>query len=99
MSWHRIKNGKIVEVMGYEDTIGMFKQLGVMPSPLTATTPEENLADAKRFFHEVLNQGNFSILDEILADDVEFSLPTKARYRVRRRFTATSATSAVPSRI
>ena len=77
MSWHRIKNGKIVEVMGYEDTIGMFKQLGVMPSPLTATTPEENLAIAKRFFNEVLNEGKFSVLDEILADDVEFSLPTE----------------------
>ena len=77
MSWHRIKNGKITEVIGHEDTIGMFKQLGVMPSPLITTTPDENLAIAKRFFTDLLNEGKFSVMDEILADDVEFSLPTE----------------------
>ena len=70
MSWHRIKNGKITEVIGHEDTIGMFKQLGVMPSPLITTTPDENLAIAKRFFTDLLNEGKFSVMDEILADDV-----------------------------
>lgn len=76
MSWHRIKGGKIVEVIGHEDTIGMFQQLGVMPSPRTTTTPEQNLATARRFVAELLNEGRFSAMDELLTDDFAFSLPT-----------------------
>jgi steroid delta-isomerase-like uncharacterized protein len=76
MSWHRIQNGLITEVIGHEDTIGMFQQLGIAPSPRTTTSPEQNLATARRFFSELLNQGRFSVLDEILADDFQFSLPT-----------------------
>ncbi|MDR3575262.1 MAG: ester cyclase [Anaerolineaceae bacterium] len=77
MSWHRIQNGKIVEVIGHEDTIGMFKQLGIMPSPRTTSTPAQNLAVAHRFIDELLNQGRFSIMDEIVTEDFEFRLPTQ----------------------
>src|SRR5262249_33750804 len=76
MSWHRIKDGKIVEVIGHEDTIGMFQQLGIMPSPRTTITPEQNLVTARRYFDELLNQGRFSAMDEILTNDFQFSLPT-----------------------
>jgi steroid delta-isomerase-like uncharacterized protein len=76
MSWHRFAGGKIVEVIGHEDTIGMFQQLGVMPSPRTATTPEQNLATARRFLEELLNQGRFSVMDELVTDDFQFTLPT-----------------------
>src|SRR5579871_2053431 len=34
MSWQRIVNGKIVETLGNEDTVGMFSQLGIIPSAL-----------------------------------------------------------------
>lgn len=81
MSWHRFAGGKIVEVIGHEDTIGMFQQLGVMPSPRTATTPEQNLALARRFVDELLNQGRFSAMDELLTDDFEFTLPTMPALR------------------
>lgn len=77
MSWHRIVGGKIVEVMGHEDTIGMFQQLGVMPSPRTATTPEENLSIARRYFEELLNQGRFSVMKDLLTEDFQFTLPTQ----------------------
>jgi steroid delta-isomerase-like uncharacterized protein len=76
MSWHRFKDGRIIEVIGHEDTIGMFQQLGVMPSPRTASTPEQNLALARRFFDDLINQGRFSAMDELLTDDFQFSLPT-----------------------
>ena len=76
MSWHRIKDGKIVEVIGHEDTIGMFQHLGIMPGPRTTTTPAQNLATAHRYFDELLNQGRFSAMDEILADEFQFILPT-----------------------
>ena len=78
MSWHRIENGRILEVIGHEDTIGMFQQLGIAPSPRTTTTPEQNLALARRYFDELLNQGKWSVMDEILADDFTFMLPTQS---------------------
>ena len=76
MSWHHFKDGLITEVIGHEDTIGMFQQLGIAPSPRTVSTPEQNLALAHRFFDELLNQGHFSAMDELLADNFEFTLPT-----------------------
>jgi steroid delta-isomerase-like uncharacterized protein len=77
MSWHRFKDGKIVEVVGHEDTIGMFQQLGIMPSPRTVTTPEQNLEVAHRYFDELLNQGRFSVIDQIVTEDFQFRLPTQ----------------------
>ena len=76
MSWHRIKNGLITEVIGHEDTIGMFQQLAIAPSPRTISTAEQNIATAQRVFDELLNQGHFPAMDEILTDDFEFTLPT-----------------------
>jgi steroid delta-isomerase-like uncharacterized protein len=78
MSWHRIRDGKIIEVLGHEDTIGMFQQLGIMPGPRTSTTPEQNLALARRYITELANQGNFAAMDEILSEDFEFRLPTRS---------------------
>jgi len=77
MSWHRIVNGRIVEVIGHEDTIGMFQQLGIMPSPRTTSTPEQNLALAHRYFDDLLNNGRWSAIDEILTEDFQFMLPTQ----------------------
>ncbi len=74
MSWHTLKDGQIVEVIGHEDTISMFEQLGIAPSPRTTTTPEENLALAHRYFDELLNQGRWAAMDELLTDDFEFIL-------------------------
>ncbi|HTJ57158.1 MAG TPA: ester cyclase [Devosiaceae bacterium] len=76
MSWHRIQNGLITEVIGHEDTIGMFQQLGIAPSPRNVTQPEQNVALARRFFDELLNQGRFSSMDEIVTEDFQFTLPT-----------------------
>jgi len=76
MSWHRIVNGRIVEVIGHEDTIGMFEQLGVVPSLRTATPPEANAEAARRFLRDVLSGGQLSLLKEMLAPDFEFTLPT-----------------------
>jgi len=78
MSWHRIQNGLILEVTGHEDTIGMFQQLGIAPSPRTTTTPEQNLAVAHRYFDELLNLGRFSVMNEIVTEDFQFTLPTQA---------------------
>ena len=75
MSWHKIgKDGRILEVIGHEDTISMFQQLGIAPSPRNTTTPEQNAAVAKRYIDEFVNKGDFSKISEILADDVQFKM-------------------------
>ena len=70
MTWFRIVNGKIVESLANEDTLGMLIQLGVIPSqstPPPADTTKENETLVGRYFNEVLNQGKLEVVDEIAA--------------------------------
>jgi steroid delta-isomerase-like uncharacterized protein len=77
ISWMRIADHKIVEVLGNEDTVGMFSQLGIGPSPLTATPPEQNLATAHRYFDDVMNAGKLDAIPEICTPDFQFIIPTQ----------------------
>ncbi len=77
MSWQRIVDGKIVETLGNEDTVGMFSQLGIIPSALNATTVEQNIATAKRYFNEVMNKGKLDVIKEIMTPDFQFIIPTQ----------------------
>jgi steroid delta-isomerase-like uncharacterized protein len=72
-----MEGGKIVEALGNEDTVGMFRQLGITPSPMTATTPEENLRTARRYFGEVMSQGKLEVVKEIMTPDFQFIIPTQ----------------------
>jgi steroid delta-isomerase-like uncharacterized protein len=77
MSWQRFKDGKIIETLGNEDTVGMFSQLGIIPSALKATTPEQNTAAAHRYFDELMNQGKLDVINEIMTPDFQFIIPTQ----------------------
>ncbi len=77
MTWHRMEAGKIVEAIGHEDTVGMFAQLGIIPSGMNATTPEQNLAMSHRYFEEVMNQGKLNVIEEIMTHDFQFIIPTQ----------------------
>jgi steroid delta-isomerase-like uncharacterized protein len=77
ISWQRMENGKIVETLGNEDTVGMFQQLAIIPGPLTATPPEQNLKTAHRYFDEVMNQGKLGVIEEIMTPDFQFIIPTQ----------------------
>jgi steroid delta-isomerase-like uncharacterized protein len=77
MSWQRFKDGKIIETLGNEDTVGMFSQLGIIPSALSATTPEQNSATARRYFDELMNQGKLDVINEIMTPDFQFIIPTQ----------------------
>jgi steroid delta-isomerase-like uncharacterized protein len=39
-------------------------------TPCPATTPEQNEAAARRWYDEVLNQGRFEVLDQLLAENI-----------------------------
>lgn len=88
----RFDCGKIAEVWGNADHIGLLQQIGALPvsttaasspvavtpmaeaaaSPMAcmATTPEQNLATARRWTEDVLTGRNLDLLDEILAPDI-----------------------------
>jgi steroid delta-isomerase-like uncharacterized protein len=77
ISWQQMENGKIVETRGNEDTVGMFTQLGIVPGPMSATPPEQNLKTAHRYFDEVMNQGKLEVIEEIMTPDFQFIIPTQ----------------------
>ncbi|MCW5205389.1 ester cyclase [Desulfobulbus sp. F5] len=79
MTWHRIKNGKIVEALVNEDTVGLMVQLGVLPFPVAPPPPDEkaNLAVAHRYINEVMNQGHLEVIDEIIDLHFQFIIPTQ----------------------
>ena len=44
--------------------------------PLAQTTPEENRAIVARYFDEVMNEGDFGVIDQIIAPNFAFRIPT-----------------------
>ncbi len=78
ISWQRMANGKIVETHGNEDTVGMFNQLGILPtSPLLAENPEQNLKTTHIYFNEIMSQGKLELIEEIMTPDFQFIIPTQ----------------------
>jgi steroid delta-isomerase-like uncharacterized protein len=79
MTWHTIKDGKITESIGHEDTLGLMMQLGVIPAPeiVEETTPEQNEALAMRYFQDIMSEGKLEVVEEILAPDFAFIIPTQ----------------------
>lgn len=79
MSWLRIENGKIVESLANEDTLGLLMQIGVIPAPPAppqVTTPDENVEIAHRYFFELMNQGKMDLIPELFTPDLAFRIPT-----------------------
>ena len=79
MTWHTIKDGKIVEAIGHEDTVGLMAQLCVIQTGAVAqaTTPEENDALVIRYFEDIMNQGKIEVIEEILDPTFAFIIPTQ----------------------
>lgn len=78
MTWHRLAGGRIVEAHGNEDTVGMFNQLGILPSsPLLGSDPQQNLKTIHTYFEEIMSKGRLELIDEIMTDDFQFIIPTQ----------------------
>jgi len=82
MTWHHISNGKISQVTANEDSLGLIYQLGrtLFPGQPTATpvpgSPEANKSVVDRYFNEILNQGSLEAIDELMAPNFAFHIPT-----------------------
>ncbi len=79
ISWLRIVEGKFVEARINEDTLGLLIQIGAIPAPQAPpppTSPQENLQTARRYFLELMNEGAFGIIPEIMTPNVSFRIPT-----------------------
>lgn len=79
MTWHTIRDGKIVESIGHEDTLGLMLQLGVLPSDAAVAAPDFELHNqlASRYFDEIMSQGKLDVVEEILDPDFKFIIPTQ----------------------
>jgi steroid delta-isomerase-like uncharacterized protein len=82
MTWHEISDGKIVRVTANEDSLGLITQLGraLFPGQPSATpvpgTPEANKRVVGRYFDEIMAQGSLAAIDELMAPDFSFHIPT-----------------------
>jgi steroid delta-isomerase-like uncharacterized protein len=83
MTWHRIVNGKIAEVLANEDSVGLIQQIGrnilptqAAPTALKATSSKVNKQIVSRYFNEVMSQGKLEVIDEIIAPNFAFRIPT-----------------------
>jgi steroid delta-isomerase-like uncharacterized protein len=82
MTWHQIIDGKISQVTANEDGLGLITQLGkvLFPGQASATpvpdSPESNKAVVGRYFTEIMSQGNLDVIDELMAPDFAFHIPT-----------------------
>ena len=62
---NRFENGKVAETWSVSNPLITFQQLGINP-PGFVLSAEGNKAILKRYFDEVLNKGNMSLLDELM---------------------------------
>jgi len=85
------RDGKIKEIWVNEDSLGLMRAMGVLPTPPGAVpgelprpritpgrdaTPEANKAVVYRYFHEIMNEANSATIDEIISPNFLFTIPT-----------------------
>jgi steroid delta-isomerase-like uncharacterized protein len=81
MTWLTSRDGKIVELVGNEDTLGLLMQLGFLASPgppPAPPSPQRHLEVARRYFEELMNERRLQVIDEIMAPDVVLRVATQA---------------------
>jgi steroid delta-isomerase-like uncharacterized protein len=78
MTWHRLEHGRIVEAHGNEDTVGMFNQLGILPtSAMSTADARQNLKTIHTYFEKIMSQGQLDLIEQIMTDDFQFIIPTQ----------------------
>jgi steroid delta-isomerase-like uncharacterized protein len=78
VTWHRMKDGRIIEATADEDTASLMMQLGVLPAqPVSLPDEEANQAVVRRYFNEILNRGELDAIDEIIDPHFHFIVQDK----------------------
>jgi steroid delta-isomerase-like uncharacterized protein len=80
MTWHTIKDGKIVESIGHEDTLGLLLQLGVLPAhelPTTSISNDDCVSLVNKYFSDIMSEGKLEEIERILDPLFSFIIPTQ----------------------
>ncbi|ESA38955.1 ester cyclase [Leptolyngbya sp. Heron Island J] len=75
VSWLKIVDGKIVESLANEDTLGLMQQIGVIPAAPSTTSPEASKARSRQFFEEIIAGGHIDQIAELVTPDFILHLP------------------------
>ena len=75
VSWLKIVDGKIVESLANEDTLGLMQQIGVIPAAPSTTSPEASKARSRQFFEEIVAGGHIEQIAELVTPDFILHLP------------------------
>ena len=75
VSWLKIVDGKIVESLANEDTVGLMQQVGVIPAAPSTTSPEASKARSRQFFEEIIVGGHIDQIAELVTPDFILHLP------------------------
>ena len=75
VSWLKIVDGKIVESLANEDTLGLMQQIGVIPAAPSAASPEASKARSRQFFEEIITGGHLDQIAELVTPDFILHLP------------------------
>ena len=75
VSWLKIVDGKIVESLANEDTLGLMQQIGVIPAAPSTTSPEASKARSRQFFEEIIVGGHIEQIAELVTPDFILHLP------------------------
>ncbi|NEP62209.1 MAG: ester cyclase, partial [Symploca sp. SIO2G7] len=67
VSWLKIVDGKIIESLANEDTLGLMRQIGVIPAIPSTTSPEASKAHSRQFFEEIITGGHIDQIAELVA--------------------------------
>lgn len=78
IAWFELNNGLIERLTLSEDTLGWFRQLGLIPG----TLPREDASKehlhglAQRYFSQLMNQGQLEVIPELMHPEIRFHIPT-----------------------
>ncbi|MGC1308557.1 MAG: ester cyclase [Phormidesmis sp.] len=82
VSWLKIVDGKIVESLANEDTLGLMQQIGVIPSAPSPLTPDASKAKSRQFFEDLIAGGRTDLIATLVTPDFTLhfpALPTPVR--------------------
>jgi steroid delta-isomerase-like uncharacterized protein len=99
VSWLKIVDGKIVESLANEDTLGLMQQIGVIPAAPSNTSPEASKAKSRQFFEEIIAGNRTDLISELVTPDFTLHLPalsTPVRGQVALEHFITSLRTAFP---